>query len=180
MTSPVAARPVAVRAGCLSLLLCAGLARAVDAPSQAVPLPVDPNELDIVGTGGDRVGTVNISSTAGINGRSGWLTYSASKAALINMTEVMREELSSLIDAENTDLVVDLTQVSFMDSTGLGVLVGALKKVRTLGGDLRLVISQEKILKVFRITGLTKVFPIHPTLEEALAADSAAGEGAQA
>ena len=39
---------------------------------------------------------VNISSTAGINGRSGWLTYSASKAALINMTEVMREELSAL------------------------------------------------------------------------------------
>ena len=39
---------------------------------------------------------VNISSTAGVNGRSGWLTYSASKAALINMTEVMREELSAL------------------------------------------------------------------------------------
>ncbi|MBC7305633.1 MAG: STAS domain-containing protein [Dietzia sp.] len=80
----------------------------------------------------------------------------------------LREELSSLIDAENTDLVVDLTQVSFMDSTGLGVLVGALKKVRTLGGDLRLVISQEKILKVFRITALTQVFTIHSTLEESL------------
>ncbi|WP_225755043.1 STAS domain-containing protein [Actinotalea sp. Marseille-Q4924] len=80
----------------------------------------------------------------------------------------LREELSSLIDAESTNLVVDLTQVSFMDSTGLGVLVGALKKVRTLGGDLQLVISQEKILKVFRITALTQVFTIHPTLEESL------------
>lgn len=80
----------------------------------------------------------------------------------------LREELSSLIDAENTDLVVDLTQVSFMDSTGLGVLVGALKKVRTLGGDLQLIISQEKILKVFRITALTQVFTIHATLEESL------------
>ncbi|MBO0889618.1 MAG: SDR family oxidoreductase, partial [Acidothermales bacterium] len=39
---------------------------------------------------------VNIASTAGINGRSGWLTYSASKAAVINMSEVMREELSSM------------------------------------------------------------------------------------
>ncbi len=82
---------------------------------------------------------------------------------------VLREELASLIDAEHTDLVVDLSQVAFMDSTGLGVLVGALKKVRTLGGDLRLVISQDKILKVFRITALTQVFTIHATIDEALA-----------
>jgi anti-sigma B factor antagonist len=82
---------------------------------------------------------------------------------------VLREEISSLVDAEHTTIVVDLTQVSFMDSTGLGVLVGALKKVRTLGGDLALVINEEKILKVFRITALTQVFSIHPSLEEALA-----------
>lgn len=82
---------------------------------------------------------------------------------------VLREELTSLIDSEHTTIVVDLTQVSFMDSTGLGVLVGALKKVRTLGGDLALVIDQEKILKVFRITALTQVFTIHPTLQAALA-----------
>ena len=80
----------------------------------------------------------------------------------------LREELASLIDNENTDLIVDLTSVSFMDSTGLGVLVGALKKVRTLGGDLRLVIDQEKILKVFRITALTQVFTIHESLDAAL------------
>jgi anti-sigma B factor antagonist len=81
---------------------------------------------------------------------------------------VLREELASLIDSEHTDLIVDLSQVAFMDSTGLGVLVGALKKVRTLGGDLRLVISEDKILKVFRITALTQVFTIHPTIDEAL------------
>ncbi|MDO8106538.1 STAS domain-containing protein [Isoptericola sp. b441] len=81
----------------------------------------------------------------------------------------LREEIASLVDAEHTSIVVDLTQVSFMDSTGLGVLVGALKKVRTLGGDLSLVINEEKILKVFRITALTQVFAIHPSLAEALA-----------
>ena len=80
----------------------------------------------------------------------------------------LREELASLIDSEHTNLVVDLTGVSFMDSTGLGVLVGALKKVRTHGGDLQLVIDQEKILKVFRITALTQVFTIHARLDEAL------------
>lgn len=82
----------------------------------------------------------------------------------------LREELASLADAGRTDLVVDLTEVSFMDSTGLGVLVGALKRVRTTGGDLRLVIDQEKVLKVFRITALTQVFEIHATLDEALGA----------
>ena len=82
----------------------------------------------------------------------------------------LREELAGLVDAEKTDIVVDLTDVSFMDSTGLGVLVGALKKVRTLGGELRLVIDQEKVLKVFRITALTQVFDIHATVDEALKA----------
>mgnify|MGYP001447734244 CR=1 FL=1 len=82
---------------------------------------------------------------------------------------VLREDITNLVDTEHTNIVVDLTQVSFMDSTGLGVLVGALKKVRTLGGDLALVISEEKILKVFRITALTQVFSIHATLEDALA-----------
>jgi anti-sigma B factor antagonist len=80
---------------------------------------------------------------------------------------LLREELASLIDAEHRELVVDLTGVGFMDSTGLGVLVGALKKVRTLGGDLQLVISSEKVLKVFRITALTQVFTIHETLDDA-------------
>lgn len=81
----------------------------------------------------------------------------------------LREELSSLVDREHTNLLVDLTGVGFMDSTGLGVLVGALKKVRTLGGDLALVINEEKILKVFKITALTQVFTIHASLDEALA-----------
>src|SRR5665647_396737 len=83
---------------------------------------------------------------------------------------MLREELTALIDAEHTNLVVDLAEVSFMDSTGLGVLVGALKKIRTLGGELRLVIDQEKVLKIFRITALTQVFPIYATLDEALKA----------
>ena len=80
---------------------------------------------------------------------------------------LLREELASLIDAEHQELVVDLTGVGFLDSTGLGVLVGALKKVRTLGGDLQLVISSEKVLKVFRIAALTQVFTIHESLDAA-------------
>jgi anti-sigma B factor antagonist len=80
----------------------------------------------------------------------------------------LRERLNELVAAGNRDLVVDMQGVDFLDSTGLGVLVGGLKRVRSLDGSLQLVCGQEKILKVFRITGLTKVFPIHPTLDEAL------------
>lgn len=83
---------------------------------------------------------------------------------------VLREELARLVDGGHNNLVVDLTGVPFMDSTGLGVLVGALKKVKTHGGDLALVIDQEKVLKVFRITALTQVFPIFETVDAALEA----------
>jgi anti-sigma B factor antagonist len=80
----------------------------------------------------------------------------------------LRERITELVDQGNLEIIIDLEQVEFMDSTGLGVLVGALKKVRTLGGDLQLVISSEKVLKVFRITALTQVFTIHDTLDAAL------------
>jgi anti-sigma B factor antagonist len=69
------------------------------------------------------------------------------------------------------DLVVNLTEVRFMDSTGLGLLVGVLKRVRGLDGRLQLVIDSERLLKVFRITALTQVFTIRETVDEALAAD---------
>ena len=63
-----------------------------------------------------------------------------------------------------------LDEVSFLDSTVLGVLVGRLKLVRNHSGWLRIVCSNDRILRVFRITGLDKVFGIHDSLEEALAA----------
>lgn len=83
---------------------------------------------------------------------------------------VLRERIRDLTAEGHYRLVVDLTDVDFLDSTGLGVLVGGLNQVRTHDGSLHLVCDQEKILKVFRITGLTKVFPIHATLSEALQA----------
>lgn len=89
----------------------------------------------------------------------------------------LRERLNELVASGYYNLVVDMEGVEFLDSTGLGVLVGGLKRVRSHDGTLRLVCAQEKILKVFRITGLTKVFPIHATLAEALADSSATPDG---
>ncbi|NHC15758.1 STAS domain-containing protein [Motilibacter deserti] len=82
----------------------------------------------------------------------------------------LREQLVDLVADGKYHLVVDMERVDFLDSTGLGVLVGGLKRVRAHDGSLRLVCTQERILKIFRITGLTKVFPIHDSVEDALAA----------
>lgn len=82
----------------------------------------------------------------------------------------LRDRLTELVDGGAYRLVVDLEGVDFLDSTGLGVLVGGLKKVRTHDGSLSLVCTNERILKIFRITGLAKVFDIHPTPDAALGA----------
>jgi anti-sigma B factor antagonist len=65
-----------------------------------------------------------------------------------------------------------LAQVGCMDSAGLGVLVGRLKLVRGQNGTLRIVSAQDRILKVFKITGLDKVFHISPSVEGATEASN--------
>jgi len=79
----------------------------------------------------------------------------------------LREKLIDLVNKGKFHLLVDMEKVEFLDSTGLGVLVGGLKRVRAHDGSLELVCTQERILKIFRITGLTKVFGIHDSIAEA-------------
>ena len=81
----------------------------------------------------------------------------------------LREALVSLVDAGNYRVIVDMERVEFLDSTGLGVLVGGLKRVRAHDGGIDLVCTQGRILRIFRITGLSKVFNIFDTVEEAVA-----------
>jgi anti-sigma B factor antagonist len=80
---------------------------------------------------------------------------------------LLRERLIEVIDAGAGSVVVDLRRVDFLDSTGLGVLVGALKRLRMSGGDLALVCDSEKLLKIFKITALDRVFALHNTVEAA-------------
>lgn len=81
----------------------------------------------------------------------------------------LRDQISELVAAGNYDLVLNLEGVEFLDSTGLGVLVGGLKRVRAHDGSLRLVCTQERLLKIFRITGLAKVFAIYDSPDAATA-----------
>jgi anti-sigma B factor antagonist len=91
----------------------------------------------------------------------------------------LRERLISLVEDGARQVVVDLGRVEFLDSTGLGVLVGALKRLRGVNGDLALVCSQERLLKIFRITGLDRVFTIRESVDAATS-DGNGGAGAPA
>ena len=82
----------------------------------------------------------------------------------------LRELLIDLVSKNNYQLVVNLDKVGFLDSTGLGVLVGGLRRVRAHDGSLDLVCTRERILRIFRVTGLTKVFGIYETVDQAIAA----------
>jgi anti-sigma B factor antagonist len=82
----------------------------------------------------------------------------------------LRDHLYQRNDDGAHSIVVDLTAVDFIDSVALGVLIGVLKRLRTVEGRFALVAPHERLLKVFRMTALDRVFVIRPTLDAALEA----------
>ena len=84
----------------------------------------------------------------------------------------LAEQLTQLFDAGRRTVVVDLTLVTFLDSTGLGTLVAARNRAEEAGGQLPIIGSGERVLKLFRITGLDEVFEIYPSIEAAIEATS--------
>jgi anti-sigma B factor antagonist len=81
-----------------------------------------------------------------------------------------KETILESINAGATHIVVDLTDVSFIDSTALGVLVSGAKRVRPQNGSLDIVCRDENISRIFEITGLDRIFGIYSTREKALGA----------
>jgi anti-sigma B factor antagonist len=86
----------------------------------------------------------------------------------IATSPTVRAALTSASERGGHQLVVDLTQVDFLDSTGLGALIGGQRRAREFGGEVRLVAKEGQILRLLRITGLLKVFSVYPTLEDAV------------
>jgi len=80
----------------------------------------------------------------------------------------LKQELLNAIAGGAKEVIVDLSETTFIDSTTLGVLVGGVKRLRPNGGRLSVVCSDPNITKIFEITGLDRVFPIYPTRAEAL------------
>ncbi|NBC64339.1 MAG: anti-sigma factor antagonist [Bacteroidetes bacterium] len=81
----------------------------------------------------------------------------------------LNEELHELIEKEKTNVVVDLGKVKFMNSSGLGMLIGALTTMKKAGGDLRIANPTDKIESLLIITKLITVFKHYKTLDEAIA-----------
>jgi anti-sigma B factor antagonist len=81
----------------------------------------------------------------------------------------LRSHLLTLIEDGQAALTVDLDGLDFMDSSGIGVLLGALKRARTKDGEVTLICSNELLLTVLSITGLNSVFPIYDSVESLLA-----------
>jgi anti-sigma B factor antagonist len=95
----------------------------------------------------------------------------AGEVDLYTAAEV-RAELGRLIELGASRIVVDLTSTTYIDSTTLGVLLGALKRLQPNGGELVLVCPERNIRKVFEITSLDRVFTIFDSTGEALATES--------
>lgn len=88
--------------------------------------------------------------------------------------------LSTTVDGGCMSLVLDLTDVMFIDSTGLSVLLNALRQVTHAGGQMAVVCSNPTVLRLFEITRLDTTFDIHADLESALATVQAAAGGSEA
>ena len=79
----------------------------------------------------------------------------------------LRDALGTIVEETSPRVVVDLDSVPFMDSSGLGALMGGVRRLREAGGDLAIACTREQHLKLFTITGFGEGVSIAPTVEEA-------------
>jgi anti-sigma B factor antagonist len=87
----------------------------------------------------------------------------------LHAAPALRETLVRLTELGRVDLVVDMGEATFVDSTVIGVLAGRLRALDRAGGSLTLVCRNENVLRTFEIAGVQRAFPIYHTLTEALA-----------
>jgi anti-sigma B factor antagonist len=80
----------------------------------------------------------------------------------------LKTALAGIVDAGASTIVINLDQVEYLDSTGLGVIVSAMKRIRENDGSIVLTGLSPHLTKIFEITGLRKVFDVYPTASDAL------------
>jgi anti-sigma B factor antagonist len=85
-----------------------------------------------------------------------------------------KERVAAPIDAGCSQVIVDLTATTFIDSSSLGVLIGAHRRLKLRGGSLVVACDDDAIVKTFKITGLDGVFTVVPTVGDALNGDAVA------
>lgn len=95
----------------------------------------------------------------------------------LHVASELRDHLTAAIEDGTAVLVVDLSRVTFIDSMGLGALLGGMKRLRSSGGEFRLVVPRGEIRRILEMTLLDRVFVLDLTREDALAAAAASGRG---
>ena len=100
----------------------------------------------------------------------GWTVLSVEGEVDLYTAPAVREAAIGAMEAGADHLLLDLTEVPFMDSSGLGVIVACLKRLRELGGDLAVVSPPSSPpTKLLSLTGLDHAIPTHATVDEAVA-----------
>lgn len=100
--------------------------------------------------------------------REGWAIACASGDLDLTTAPRLREQLVQVVMSGQPRIVLDLQSVDFIDSTGLGVLVGMLKRTRSQGGDLRLVSQRSALRKLLELTALEGAFPLAASVDDVL------------
>lgn len=94
-----------------------------------------------------------------------WTVVAVSGEVDVATAPSFRQSATEVLDSGVTKLIIDMTPIDFIDSSGLGVLIGVRKRVEDINGELVLVAPQRQVNRLFDITGLTDVFTIVPTLD---------------
>jgi len=90
---------------------------------------------------------------------------------------VLRQAIMDQVEGGVKHLLINLARVEYLDSTGLGILIGGVKRLKEQGGSLRLVGPSARIQRIFEITGLNKIFDVYASEQEALGTTAAAAVG---
>jgi anti-sigma B factor antagonist len=102
-----------------------------------------------------------------------WVVVAVSGEVDMATGPALRDNLLSVLADGTPRIVLDLSGVTFMDSSGLGALLGSQRRARLLDGEIRLGAPSDRVLEILRLTNLDRVFDVHPTVAAATGADGA-------
>lgn len=107
---------------------------------------------------GERVVQGELRVTVELGAADGWPIVRVAGEVDIQTSPTLDDQLQSVVDQGHASVLVDLGEVTFLDSTGLSALIGGLRRCQAAGGELHLVSPRPNVRKVLEITGLTDAF----------------------